>query len=235
MLAEPGAVGLTIRLLRSDEPLPLRPPLRKVSQQQQRDLARVMLEKLWAAGDHARMYQAIAAMALIDSKKAEQWAAGFGPEIQEALRSMTVMAASDANLDDLIGLLPSDGPRAVMILANSPSDTPSTTRPRISRCAEEGIVRARGLNQPERADALAFFVALVSRLDKRSLGRKLIEEAWQIAARLPAATPTSMRIRGEVAAAIAGFDLQKAVALLEPIPDRNQRVTYPPKLPRPSA
>jgi hypothetical protein len=97
------------------------------------------------------------------------------------------------------------------------------------RCAEEGIVRARGLNQPERAEALAGFGNLLARLGRQETGRKLVEEAAQIAAGLPA-TPAAIQARGKVAGAVAAFDLKRALALLEPIPDQNQRTAWLPNV-----
>jgi protocatechuate 3,4-dioxygenase beta subunit len=229
VLAKSGATGVIIRLPCNDEIQPRRAAPTQLSEQRRHELARALLEKLWEAGDHAKMDEAIVAMALLDPPKAQQWAGRRGPEFQETSRTIAAMRMAETDLDETIAALPPDGSRAVMFLRHLAERYAADEPAKALRCTEEGVVRARALPQPERAESLAWFGGLVIRLGRQETGRKLVEEAAQIAARLPA-TESSTRARGEVAAAVADFDLKGALELLKPIRDRNQRSAWLPKV-----
>jgi hypothetical protein len=229
VLAEAGAKDVTIRLLRGDEPLPPRPPAKQLSQQQRHKLARSMLEKCWAGGNHAMMYQAVAAMALIDPDQAKRWTADLDPRSREVVPMMAAVTAADADIEEMLSLLPADSSRAVMLLRHVAERWATDDPAKALRCAEEGIVRTRSLDAPARAQPLAAFGGLVARLGQPEAGRKLVEEAAQIATRLPA-SPTGSFARGKVATAMAAFDLKRAVDLLAPIADQNQRHAWLPQV-----
>ena len=63
---------------------------------------------------------------------------------------------------------------------------------------------------------------MLARAGKPEVGRKLIEEAAEATAKLGAADPRGYARRA-VAKALALFDLERALALIEPIKERNDR------------
>ena len=83
------------------------------------------------------------------------------------------------------------------------------------RLAEEAVLLARKFDQPERVYALAEAGELVVQLGKAEQGRKLIEEAAAMAAKMGTAD-RNIYYRGLVAAPIAPFDLPRAMSLVEP-------------------
>jgi hypothetical protein len=218
VLAASGATAVAVCLPRCDEPPPPRPAPRQLSENERHDLARAMLEKFWAAGDRTKMDEAIVAMAMLDPQRAQQWSAGRGEEIKLVLRAYAAMRIAETDPEEAIGLLPADGAMTVEFIRLFARRLAAGEPANALRYAEEGIVRARGLSQPERAQALAGFGSLLVRLGRQPAGRKLVEEAAGLAARLPA-TPSATRARGEVAAAVAAFDLKRALELLNPIGD----------------
>ena len=186
--------------------------------------------QFWAGGDRTKMDSLLFAMALVDLPKAQQWAAGSaGPEVQDALRVAAAMRMADIDLEEVLGLLPPDAPRAVGMILHIAQRWAADQPEKALRLTEEGIVRARGCDAGERAEALAAFGSLVVRLGQPENGRKLVEEAAEIAARLPLSPRTAV-FRGHVARAVAAFDLKRALDLLEPIADRNQRHAWLPQV-----
>ena len=89
------------------------------------------------------------------------------------------------------------------------------------RFAEEAAVQARGLNQPDRALAMARAGAVLVKLGRGDVGRKLIDEAARDAAQLPVVNRASY-YRGLVSGILAPYDVERALALVEPIKTENQ-------------
>jgi hypothetical protein len=86
-------------------------------------------------------------------------------------------------------------------------------------------VRARALDQPRRAGYLARTGRLVTRLGNKEAGRKLIDEAAEMAAKLGTGE-SQLSTRGEIAVAMASHDAKRALDLLEPLKGSNQRGHY---------
>ncbi len=106
------------------------------------------------------------------------------------------------------------------------ADSFATSDPeKAGRCAEEAVVRARSLDQPQRAVALAQIGSLATRLGNKEAGRKLISEAAEMAEKW---TPSDRNryMFGTLAAAVATDDLPRSLQLLDKIDDKNQRETY---------
>ena len=89
------------------------------------------------------------------------------------------------------------------------------------RFAEEAAVQARGLNQPDRALAMARAGAVLVKLGRGDVGRKLIDEAARDAAQLPVVNRAGY-YRGLVSGILAPYDVERALALVEPIKTENQ-------------
>ena len=75
--------------------------------------------------------------------------------------------------------------RAVTILRDIAKRCAADEPAKALRCTEEGIVRARGCDRASVPSRWPGFGSLVVRLGRPETGRKLVEEAAQIAARLP--------------------------------------------------
>lgn len=214
----------TIRLTRNDEPIPAWAPLRPpVSFAREQEVARRLLQKLWAMPKHGRTYGTIQCMARIDPEVALEWSTELGGRYDWLVRQ--VMAAKIALTDagEALSLLPArnDGRtfRAIMSLAES---CLGPAPDEASRFAEEAVLRARNLDQPDRTSALANAGAIVSRLGNAEAGRKLAEEAAAMAAKL-STDGRGAYTRGIAAAALAPHDLLRAMALVEAIDDTSDR------------
>src|SRR5262249_27500946 len=93
------------------------------------------------------------------------------------------------------------------------------------RFAEEAAVQSRTVRMPERAAALAEAGALLARVGQPDAGRKLIEEATAAVSGI-GVTQRQAYVRGRVAGALAPFDLERALALVEPMTEPSDQVRY---------
>jgi hypothetical protein len=94
--------------------------------------------------------------------------------------------------------------------------------PKAMRCAEEAVIHARRLDQPQRALALAEAGALVMRLGNQAGGRKVVEEAADMASKMGSGE-TWAYYRAKIAATVAAFDLQRAKKLVEGVKNKEER------------
>jgi hypothetical protein len=210
------ASGLRITLFGNREPLP---PGRKLAPPElaaQRKLARRLLEKLWAQGDHRKLTAAVGVMAQIDLGLAHRWAAELGDPLDMGLRATIAEKTAEDDLDEAISLLP-PGWEAVDPLERLANRFADSDPVKALRCAEELMVRARAADQPNRAVALAAAGALVARLGRREAGRKLVEGAVAMARKL-SGTSCGEVVWGRVAVAVGAYDLKRALAMLQPKP-----------------
>jgi hypothetical protein len=220
-----GATGVVVKLLRSDEPLP--PSARRPQQpsyEEQQKVARRMLQKLWAT-DLARTDYAgslISYMARIDRQRAQKWSAEAGPRYDAIFRRTTIEQVADRDLDEALSLIAQDGSRAAYTLSALAGRYMTTDPAKAMRCAEEFAVRARAMDQPSRSIYLAEAGSHVVRLGKKEAGRKLIDEAAEMVVKLGTAE-RQLYARGRVAVAMASYDPKRALSLVEPIEDRNER------------
>ena len=188
--ADGDADGLTITLLRSDEPPPAWKPGRAASLDEQRAFARQVLIRVWekygADADNNGAFPCIRYMAEIDPDLAMQWSAEKGHRYDADVRQAEARNLAETD------------PAGALALLNQKPDTESqsvmqelaerfaeTDAPRALRFAEEAAVQARGLNQPDRAFAMAKAGAVLVKLGRPDAGRKLIDEAARDALQLP--------------------------------------------------
>jgi hypothetical protein len=222
--------AVTIRLLRSSEPLPQ--PKKEVELppfEVQRQIGRQLLEKLWALPPEVKrtgMRSLLVSMARVDPKVAQRWAKEAGPEQENTVRSTLAeqFAATDADLA-LAMLAQVSNQSAYYTLKGLTRRYLNSDPAKSLRFAEEAIVRARTLDQPARTWSLAEIGSLVRRLGKEEAGRKLIAEAADMADKLGVLAYHALA-RGEVAQALAPYDVNRAQALLKPLTDPNDRERF---------
>jgi len=223
-----GATGVVIKLLRKDEPLPpsARRPNPQSSFEQQQKVARGMLEKLWAADQPKRNNSGslIGAMARVDLQRARQWSAETGGRYDDVLRRASIKRVADSDLEDAFSLL-TEGGGACVDLRQLALRYAASDPAKAMRCAEEMVVRARALDPRKRELRGLYFPRagrLVARLGNKEAARKLIDEAAEMVAKEGIAE-SQFFARGEVATALAPYDLKRALSLLEPVKQRNPR------------
>jgi hypothetical protein len=227
--ATPGgpAVAVTLRKL-TDPPAP--PPVISDAHKAATDkLARHVITAMWenrvAAGDPGET--AIRAMAKLDPATAGRWRdeekkrtdgkVDLTAEVEVARRDANLLKTAKDDPDEAVALLKpvagTEGFRAVCSLASQLlADAPD----KALRVAEEAVARARGLEEAERAWALAQAGELVYRAGKKDAGRKVIDEAAKLAEPLAFAELDGYR-RGMVAARVALYDPAKCRAMIDPM------------------
>ena len=87
--------------------------------------------------------------------------------------------------------------------------------------AEKAAAQSHGLNQPDRTRAMARAGAVLIELGRADAGRKLIDEAARDAAKLPTANWAG-NCRSAAARILAPYDVERALALVEPFQAANE-------------
>lgn len=215
-----GAAGVSLKMLRKDELVPQTARAAGMPEQERRQLARKLLEQRRAAGGVDAGL--VSAMAKIDLEQAQKWSAEAGGKFDRNLRRALIEKTAQTDLDEAISLLSQESPGAMYLLRELADRFAASDPAKAMRCAEEAVVRARSLDQPQRAVELAQGGALVARLGNKEAGRKLIEEAADMAAKMGAGQSRSYII-GTVAATVAPYDLQRASRLIEGITEKNEQ------------
>ena len=221
MKADSDVDDLTITLLKTTEPPPAWKPEATASFEDQRAFARRILVRLWEKfGENAEQNGAstcILSMARIDPELALQWSADHGHRFDGRVRQAAAeMLAELDGPEALAMLIPADPGESQYTLQRLADRFAPTDPKKALLFAEEAVFRARALNQPARAAALARAGTVLVQLGRAEAGRKLIEEAAEAATRLGTAV-TDGYARGVVAKALTPFDANRALALLEPI------------------
>ncbi|MGA2257764.1 MAG: carboxypeptidase-like regulatory domain-containing protein, partial [Thermoguttaceae bacterium] len=218
------SAGLKIILLRSDEPVPPWKPTREprpVAQEQK--AVRDLLETLWPLTPQQQRSWPIQSMARIDPEQALKWSAEAGGRYDAAVRRIVAERSAETDTGETIAMLADGHDRENYWTFMSLAKRHALSDPQNSlRFAEEAVLRARKLDQPDRSSALAEAGALVARLGRVDPGKKLIDEAASVAVRM-ATDGRQAYVRGRVAAALASFDLPRAMGLVEPVKDANER------------
>ena len=238
-----GGPAVTIKLLKTGEaiPQPERPPRERPFAEDRR-LARQLLEKLWALPPELRqsgLRGILESMTRLDPARALRWADQVGGPYPTIVRTTAALDLAATDVDETLTLLSQvDGDSAYRTLRDltkryarsGPAKAlrfaeETTVRAKALRFAEEAIVRARALEQPARTASLATMGGLVQQLGKEEVGRKLIDEAADMAAKL-GADGRQQWVRGTAATALAPYDLPRALKLLEPIREPGPREQY---------
>ena len=216
--------GVKIELLRSDEPVPSwkpqRPPLAFTHEQK---IVRRLLEKLWATPPHGRKSWTIEYMARIDPQQALKWSAELGGRYDDLVQRVAAERGAETDAEEVVALLAKQADRGAYFTLKSLAEHYASSDPeKPLRFVEEMIQRARRLDQPDRASSLAAAGTLVAKLGKTEAGKKLVEEAADMAAKM-GTDGRQGYVRGLAATALAPFDLPRAMGLVEPVGEKNER------------
>jgi hypothetical protein len=210
-----GAADVTIKMLRSDEALPPRPPRPAApSFAEEQKMARTLVERLWATGDHKEMGVAIAAMSRLDRERALKWSAELGGTADGTVRTLAAVAIADTDPEEALSLLAQEGERGFFELMRLAEKYAASDPARGSRFVAEAVIQARKMNQPMRAACLARAGGLAAQLGNRESGRKLVEEAAGMIAGIPQPAAQAFA-RAAVVQGMAAYDPNQALRFLE--------------------
>jgi len=207
--------GLSVTLLRRDEPVPPWKPRRPpASSGEEQAVARRLLEKLYAVPKKGPTSRSYRFMARLDPSRAVQLRRNGGRVDDETQR---MAAEKIADVDEAIALLTrSDNYQTFATLISLATHYAKSDAAKAQRLAEEAVLMARKLDQPDRTTALAEAGSMAVKLGHVEAGRKLIAEAAEMAAKM-AASGRHAYVRINLATALAPYDLDRALSLVEPL------------------
>jgi protocatechuate 3,4-dioxygenase beta subunit len=211
-----NSTGVKLRLLHNDKAVPPWKPARPpASPAEEQKVARRLLERLWTApGGKSRW--AIEYMARIETQQAMKWSNELGGGNNGLVRKIAAEQIAESDAEEALSLLSQCGDRdAYFSLTSLAERFAACDREKAQRFAEEAIQRARRLDQPDRAWALAGTSQVVARLGNVAAGKKLAEEAAVAAAKM-GTDERQTYYRGLVATALAPHDLAAAMRLVQP-------------------
>ncbi|HEV7224335.1 MAG TPA: carboxypeptidase-like regulatory domain-containing protein [Pirellulales bacterium] len=221
-----GAADVELKLLRDDEPPPADQPAPLPAEATQHEqLARWMLEQLWALPQQNDKWLLIRYMARIDADQAAKWSVQLDRKfdsqiaigICERLEDVSRDPGAPLDADDALAAVAGLGDsRAVRLLIDLAQETSSRRPDDALRFVQEANLRLRNLLPPERIFRTAETGALLARLGRADAGRKLLDEAAQAAEQLPL-DDRSAFTRGIVAREWAAYDIDRAEKLVESI------------------
>jgi RNA polymerase sigma factor (sigma-70 family) len=220
------ADDLTITLLKTTEPPPAWTPGRSATYDEQRAFAKKVLIRIWekhgANAQNNGAFSCIMEMARIDLELALDWSARLGHRYDDWARQAAAEELADTDAPGALELLNQKLEWGNQRVLQTLADRFAESDPKKAMLfANEAGVRSRGLNQPDRTLAMAWAGAVLVRLGRADVGRKLIDEAAHGAAQLGTENRAGY-YRGLVAQVLAPFDLKRALALIEPIKDENK-------------
>jgi Carboxypeptidase regulatory-like domain len=212
-----NATGLTIRLLRTDEPAPPWKPARPpAAYAEELEAAGKLLEKLHSLPQQSSYPWTYRFMARIDPARAIEWTKNAKGRYKSEPCQLAAEKIAETDVEEAIALLvPMADYRSFITLESLANHYVASDPAKAERLAEEAILLARKFDQPEQDYALAQAGELVVRLGKTDQGRKLIEEAAAMAEKMGTAD-RNVYYRGLVAAPLALFDLPRALSIVEP-------------------
>jgi len=165
-------------------------------------------------------------MAAIDPDLAMKWSADHGNRFDSDVHLATARVLAESDAPAALKLLAQEGGRPGEVLLLELAERYLATDQEKARLfAEEAAAKGRTLDEPYRTQALAQAGAVLAQAGKPEVGRKLIDEAAGAAAK----TGTTDQLgytRGITAKALAPIDLERALALLEPIKERRDKDRY---------
>jgi hypothetical protein len=236
--SESGGKPVAVALRRATEPPAPAPTVSGAHKAATEKLAHHLLGAMWqnrgAAGDNGK--STLRAMARLDMAIARKWRdeekartdgkVDLTGELEAVVRDRDLLKTAKEDVDEAVALLKPltgfDGFRAV---SNLCGELLPVAPEQARRVAEEAVVRARGLEQVDRAWGLAQAGELVFRAGKQEMGRKLIEEAVKLAAPLGTAELDVYR-RGIVASRVALYDPAACRKMIDSIKDAREFNRY---------
>ena len=145
------------------------------------------------------------------------------------IRAAAARRIAEDDPEEAIALLSGDGSRAHYALMQTAKRLAASDVAKAMRFAEEAVVSARALDQPARSLALAECGLLVTRLGNKEAGRKLLEEAAEMAPQLPTGERQDFYL-GRIAVAVGSYDTERAIKLLDAIKEPRERQAYKAKI-----
>ncbi len=221
-----NADDMTITLLKATEPPPAWKPAAARGRAEELAFAKQVLIRIWekyaSKASNNGAFACIRAMAAIDPDLAMQWSAEKGHRYDDDVRFVEGRTLAETDADDALALLNQKPDRRSQAVLQELADRFTDTDPKKAlRFAEEAAVQSRGLNQPDRALAMARAGAVLVKLSRADAGRKLIDDGARDASQLPIVARAGF-YRGLVAGILAPYDVDRALALIEPIKSENQ-------------
>jgi RNA polymerase sigma factor (sigma-70 family) len=226
----PGGEPVTITLRKTSEP-PAPVPAMDGHEAALTKFTRSLMETLWADreqmggfernvfSDMARYDPATARRWRDEEKKRTNGKTDLTRLLDEAELERDLLALARDDLDELLARLPKRSQWDVDRVATLARKLLAVDKARALRAAEEAAVRARALDPGERPWGLARAGDVAIRAGNEAGGRKLLAEAVELAAKLPA---DKDYYRGWVAAAVVAHDEPAAFRLIEPIADADR-------------
>ncbi len=165
-------------------------------------------------------------MARLDLDLALQWSAERGHQHDGQARAAAAEALAETDGPgalELLGLV--EGRERWYTLNRLAERFVATDSKKALAFAEEAAVQGRALPPPRRTYALAMAGELLACLGRAEAGRKLIDEVARDAPRLTEG-PMDGYSRASVARALAPFDLDRALKLIEPFREPREKTRY---------
>jgi len=134
-----GATGVVVRLVHQSEPMLLRPVASEpMPLDRQHELARRMLEKLWAEDLRSKQYDCVAtAMGWIDPELVLRWSAELDADRADRVRAAVAERIADEGLDEALSLIGQSGGAGLNALVNLAHRYKVSDPAKAMRCAEE--------------------------------------------------------------------------------------------------
>ncbi len=227
---EGDADDLSVRLLRRDEPPDAWQPRASDRFEDQKAFARRTLVRLWEKsgqnGANGNAWTYIRLMATVDPELALKWSADHGNRFDGDVRRETARALAETDAPAALKILVDEGGNtSQLVLQELAERFQAIDQGKAKLFAEQAAIQARTLAEPDHTRYLAQAGAVLSRAGKPGAGRKLIDEAAEAAVKMDT-TGMQGYTRGIVAKALAPLDLKRALALLEPMKERNDKDRY---------
>ncbi len=230
MAVEGDSDDLMVRLLRHDEPPDAWKPRASAAFEEQKAFAKRTLVRIWEkygqkAGNNSAWWL-IGQMATVDPDLALKWSTEHGNRFDGDVRLATARVLAETDAQAALKLLVQEGGNTSQIVLQELAERSLATDQGKARLfAEATAAQGRKLDEPGRTRALAQAGAVLNRAGKPEVGSKLIDEAAEAAAKM-GTTDQPGYTRGLAAKALASFDLERALALLEPIKERRDKDRY---------
>jgi protocatechuate 3,4-dioxygenase beta subunit len=221
-----GAGDAVLKLLRPDEPPPKwsPPPVATNEDEQKEKAARRVLELLSTANDQyvkRRALEQRAALEFKRAKKDKKQPTATNANAPAQPKKGDIYNVAEEDVEDALSMLPQNQGQAYRQLKDLAEHFAASDREKALRFTAEAIVRARGLDDPERVQALAELGALASRLGNKEGGAKLVREAADMAAKWVLNEQREWQMTA-LAKTIAKVDLPAALDMAKKI-NKNRR------------
>jgi protocatechuate 3,4-dioxygenase beta subunit len=216
-----GAAGVTLAMLKTTEPPAKQTAASASDAQQQRKALQQLLSRLSASRNRQIRQWACQRLLPLDPELAKKRAKQRKISLDAPQDRKSLAKLADEDLDEALSIVAKQGGRAYYELENLAKHFIASDPEKALRCVEEAVVRARSLDQPERAIGLAKMGALAIRLGSKEAGAKLIAEAADMADKWKPSDRSSYMF-GSLATAVAAADPDRALRLLDKLSENNR-------------